>query len=287
MRWLLYGIWVDLAVVLPPLSLVWYHQALLGLRRRRGWPVPERPREGAVTVDLARAAQPLPRLPLPLFLIPLAVSFVPAVWDLARGNPWRLLALDALGPVLTAACVLAARLGYVRPRRRGNPGVDDALGRHRLRTFELRLLCTAWFAALEWLAFLLMRHHLLPGLALSAALLLGELAVAFVWLEMRLRRIRDQLAQAHPDWTAAQGDGHWLWALGFCYEPHTAQSRVAGPAGTGGVLLNLARPAGKAAVALLAALLLSLPLRGVWLLARESAAPASACALCVTDEALP
>ena len=104
---------------------------------------------------------------------------------------------------------------------------------------------------------------LLYGIWVDLAVVLPPLSL--VWYHqalLGLRRIRDQLAQAHPDWTAAQGDGHWLWALGFCYEPHTAQSRVAGPAGTGGVLLNLARPAGKAAVALLAALLLSLPLRG-------------------------
>ena len=272
--WLL---WFDVCIVAPMVPYVRCNRALKTLKRARGWGMLRR--ETAVA-DLSAAAQPEKRLSPVHFLLPLLVSAAPMVWALARGE--ELVGLILLtGPV----CVVLFWLLYRWACRRKAEVVDEdenltaALTRVRRRAWRRCWLWGAWFMALFNAAMLLTFDRPLVGLVLTLALT-AALLIAMVGLEFRLRRLQERLTAHSGEGFYVDEDDKWIWGMFYC-DPNDRHLMVNDRVGMN-VTFNLARRSGRVILGASAALLLLMPLIGVWLM-EEERAPVT---LTLTDTAL-
>ena len=270
-------VWVDLCVVLPVVPYVRCNRALKALKRERGW---SDPRQQQTVADLTVAAQPEKRASPVIFVLALVVSALPVWWALGWGDT-----LEGLILLTGPACVLLFWACYRWAFRQKAEVVDEnedltaALTRLRRRAWRRCWVWGAWFMALFNLALALSFVHPLAGLLLL--LLLAVLLTGFlVGLEFRLRKLQERLtAQSGRDFYVDEDD-KWLWGM-FYYDPNDSHLMVNARVGLNATV-NMARPAGKVIMALTAALLLFMPLVGVWLMGEERA-PVT---LALTDTAL-
>lgn len=268
---LLSALWVDLLVLLSYLAYIRCNRALRALKARRGWE-PTGEQAAGATVDLTAAAQlaePARRLSALGFLVSLAVSAGPTVWELAAGRQDRAL-LMLIGPGLVLLAGLLNRLTFVRRSDLvdDNPDRTMALTRMRRRYRQGRFLALYWYLALAWVGLEVMRYHILAGVA---AILLFSL-VAFlvaVATQVRLYRLQARLTADSGQGYYADRDADWKWGT-FYYNPND-RSRLVNSRTGGGTAFNLARPLGKAALGLAVAVLIGLPLAGVWMAVEERA----------------
>ena len=273
----LWLVWIDVCIVVPMVPYVRCNRALKAVKRARGWGACRR--ETAVA-DLSAAAQPEKRLSPLQFLLPLAVSAIPMVWALARGE--GLVGLILLtGP----ACVLLFWVLYRWAYRRKAEVVDEdetltaALTRVRRRAWRRCWLWGAWFMALFNVAMLITFDRPLLGLALTLVLT-AALVAAMVVLEFRLRRLQERLTARSGEGFYVDEDDKWIWGM-FYYAPNDRHLLVNDRVGMN-VTFNLARRGGQVVMGLAAALLLLMPLIGVWIMTEERA-PVT---LILTDTAL-
>lgn len=270
-------IWLDLCIILPMVPYVRCNRALKALKRARGW---SDPRRRQTVADLTVAAQPEKRASSFTFVLALVVSALPVWWALDR-----LGTTEGLTLITGPACVMLFWACYRWAFRRKAEVVDEnedltaALTRLRRRAWRRCWVWGAWFMALFNLALALSFVQPLVGMALMfllAALLTG----CMVGLEFRLRKLQEKLtAQSGRDFYVDEDD-KWLWGM-FYYDPNDRHLMVNARVGLNATV-NMARPAGKVIMVLTAALLLLMPLVGVWLIGEERA-PVT---LTLTDTAL-
>lgn len=258
-------VWVDLCVILPYLPYVRCNRALRQIKADRGWS-----RQGAgrrVTVDLRSAATPVKELSLGHFLLPTLVALIPCLWCFRQGET-----AFALTLLLNAALTLSCYLFYRYALRRKSEVVDDntdlteVLTRLRRQHWRRLSLWTAWYLAL--LSLCMWGTARRPFLGMCALAVL-TLVLLFLVLrqEFSLRRMQERLTADSGVGEYVDEDDKWLWGL-FYYDPDDSRLIVNNRVG-GNTTVNLARRAGQVLMGLTAALLLLLPLIGVWLVQVE------------------
>ena len=274
----LFLVWTDLCVVLPVVPYVRCNKALKALKRELGW---ENRRRQTAVADLRAAARPEDKKPSArAFALPLVASVLPVWWALGRGE-----SLEGLILLLNPGCVALFWLCWRFAFRRKAEVVDDnedltaALTRLRRRAWRRCWLWGAWFMALFSWTMLLTFDRPLAGLILMLVLSAAMVA-AMVGLEFRLRRLQEKLtADSGRDYYVDEDD-KWLWGM-FYYDPNDSRLVINARVGLN-TTVNLARPVGKVLMAAVAALLLLMPLAGVWVMGEERA-PVT---LTLTDTAL-
>ena len=269
-------VWVDLCIVLPVAPYVKCNKALKALKRERGWSSTRR----QAVADLTMAAQPEKKASPATFVLALVVSALPVWWALGGGDVTEGLAL-LVGP----ACVALFWVCYRWAFRRKAEVVDEdedltaALTRLRRRAWRRCWVWGAWLMALLSWAMLLSFDRPILGLALTL-LLSVVLVAAMVGLEFRLRKLQERLTAGSGRDFYVDEDDKWIWGM-FYYDPDDRHLMVNARVGLN-TTVNMARPAGKVIMLLTAALLLLMPLAGVWLMGEERA-PVT---LTLTDTAL-
>ena len=255
-------VWVLLLCVVPPLPYVWCNRRLRKLKRERGW-MPERPQ--AAVADLSVAAEPVRRVHGLWFLLPAAITLIPAVW---KGDlfAWILCGTFAL-------CVLVFWFSYRWLYRNRAETVDEnrdltaALTRIRRRNWARCWLWCAWLtaayslaagAAAEWRGSWFLALTLLYTFALCLTALHAEFAT---------RRIQEKLTARSGQDFYVDEDDHWICGL-FYYNPDDSRLIINSRVGINSTF-NLARPAAKVIMSAIVLLLLCCPLFGVWMMAEE------------------
>ena len=271
-------VWTDLAIVAPLVVYVRCNRDLRAIKAGRGWGQTTAPQ--TVTVDLSAAVQPAKELSFRHFLPPLVVSAIPvagvwAAWGWVAGVVF----------LVNPLCILLFWLLYRYAFRRksevvdGNTDRTQALTRLRRQYWRRSWLWLSWFMALFALALWGSYYAFLPSFAAIGVLTLGLVAAVF-GLEFRLRRAQEKLTADSGTGFYVDEDEQWIWGLFYC-NPNDRRLVVNDRVG-GNTSVNLARPAGKILMGMVAALLICLPLLGVWLV-EEERAPVE---LALTDEAL-
>lgn len=272
-------VWTDLAIVVPMVVYALCNRDLKRIKARQGWRR-QPDRDGVVTVDLSAAAQPVKSLSIVHFLPPLAVSLAPAIWELAAGD-----ALTGLLLLIFSLCIVLFYLLYRYAFRRRSEVVDEnedltqTLGRLRREYWRRTWLWVSWFMALFSWCMELCFYFPLAGWA-GVAVLTLLMVIACLRLEFGLRRAQEKLTADSGTGFYVDEDEQWIWGLFYC-NPNDRRLVVNDRVG-GNTSVNLARPAGKVLMGAVAALLICLPLLGVWLV-EEERAPVE---LALTDEAL-
>ena len=261
-------VYADLVIVLPLLPYVGCNRDLKALKARRGWRG-ERGERGTVTVDLAAAAQPVKELSFAHFLPPLVLSLAPAVWELAMGE-----AVAGLFMLLFPACIVLFYFLYRYAFRRRSEVVDDdtdlteTLTRLRRQYWRRTWLWVSWSMALFAWCMELAFYFPLAGSAGVGVLILVML-IACLRLEFGLRRAQEKLTAGSGTGWYVDEDDKWLWGL-FYYDPHDRRLMVNDRVGIN-TTVNLARRGGQVIMGLCAALLIFMPLMGVWIMGEEEA----------------
>ena len=249
-------LWIDLLILAEFACTARWNGKLKAVKRARGWTVPT-VRAASVT----GAAEPVKRPGVWWFIAAAVVAAVPAVFD---RDLWPVYLLDG---AMALACWLGAKYLY---RNRAetvdeNEAVTAALTRVRRRAWDRVWLLCAWMLAAVNVA-VWVSEALSPAgggalLLLTVALGLGVCAVA-VALEFRVRHVQEKLTAASGQGFYVDEDDKWLWGQLY-YDPN--DSRVIINARTGvNSTVNLARPGGKAFMVLALALLLALPVMGLF-----------------------
>ena len=259
-------VWVDAAIVAPMVLYALCNRDLKRIKAQRGW---RRLPEATVTVDLTAAAQPGKELNLAHFLPPLAVSLLPVVWELAAGEA-LLGALMLTFPLCVALFYILYRYAF---RRRSevvddNASLTETLTRLRRRYWRRTWLWVSWFMALFAMGMELCFYAPLAGGVFVGVLTLGLMVVCFR-LEFGLRRAQEKLTVSSGTGWYVDADDKWLWGL-FYYDPHDRRIIVNNRVGIN-TTMNLARRGGQAMMGLVAALLIFMPLLGVWIMGEENA----------------
>lgn len=171
-------------------------------------------------------------------------------------------------------CVALFYILYRYAFRRRSEVVDDnaslteTLTRLRRRYWRRTWLWVSWFMALFAMGMELCFYAPLAGGVFVGVLTLGLMVVCFR-LEFGLRRAQEKLTVSSGTGWYVDEDDKWLWGL-FYYDPHDRRIIVNNRVGIN-TTMNLARRGGQAMMGLVAALLIFMPLLGVWIMGEENA----------------
>ena len=274
-------VWLLAALVAPAWVYGRGFAAMKALKRRRGWQTAS---AGQTVVELRPVKLPK-RVKTGWFVPPMILSVLPVISCFAdRWAPgWRsVLAITAGCNLLVTALSLVC-YGMIF-RQRADALDDDldltaALTRVRRYNWTKFWLLASWSTALYSLAVWLCQGDMLWCLVwtfvYSAVLIVGALATEFA-----ARRAQHRLTQGRTGTPAVDEDDLWIWGQ-FYYNPNSNRIMVNERVGMG-MSMNFARPAGKAMAVFSIAVLLAMPLMGVWLMAEEL----SPVRMELTDEAL-
>lgn len=149
-----------------------------------------------------------------------------------------------------------------------NASLTETLTRLRRRYWRRTWLWVSWFMALFAMGMELCFYAPLAGGVFVGVLTLGLMVVCFR-LEFGLRRAQEKLTVSSGTGWYVDEDDKWLWGL-FYYDPHDRRIIVNNRVGIN-TTMNLARRGGQAMMGLVAALLIFMPLLGVWIMGEENA----------------
>ena len=261
-------VWMVAAMVLLCWSYGKANQGLREIKRRRGWLTPA---AGQTVVELQPGKLPKP-VKTGWFVPPMLLSVLPVVscfvdrWNSA----WKTTLAITAGSCLLVTAMSLLFYGLIF-RQRADALDEDrdltaALTRVRRYNWTKFWLMAAWLTALYSLAAWCCQGNwtwylvwtIVYTVVLTAACLTTEFAV---------RRVQRRLTQDRNEKPQVDEDDHWIWGQ-FYYNPNNNRNFVNERVGMG-MSMNLARPAGKAVMGFSAAILLLMPLLGVWLMAEE------------------
>lgn len=255
-------LWIDAICVVFFIPYVRCNKALRRLKEERGWRRTEEAPQ--VIADLKTAAGEMRWLSPWWFLPPFLIALVPLFFEREFWWLWA----------LCAAIVPLSYLCYRYLYRNRAEVVDEnsertmALTRIRRYNWGKFWLVMAWatgiFNALLWLTLEYV------WLCMGVCLLFGVVTVVeAVGIEFRVRRLQEKLTADSGQGFYVDDDDRWLWGA-FYYDPNDC--RVIVNARTGiNTTFNLARRPGQIIALCLAALMLALPLVGVWEMGMERA----------------
>lgn len=261
-------LWLIAALILPFWCFGQAHNRLKALKKARGWYIPG---QGRTVVQLP-PAKPMKRLPTLWFLPPVLLSALPLI-SLAF-DPWNAEEAMALG-LTVGMCVLvtAMSLGFYPLvfRQRldaldADTNLTAALTRVRrynwTKCWLLMSYMTAAYSLAVWATGADMVWYMIWTGLYTVGLLIASLQTEFA-----ARRAQRRLTLGRTEMPLVDEDDYWIWGM-FYYNPHNTHLMVNERVGMG-MSMNLARPAAKWLMGITAAILLLMPLLGVWMMLEE------------------
>lgn len=255
-------LWVEAICVIFFIPYVRCNKALRRLKEARYWR--QREEVPQVVTDLQAAAEEIRWLSPWWFLPPFLIALIPLFFEPDVWWAWTVCA------VMVPVFYLCYRWLY-----RNRAEVVDADSQRTMALTRIRRynwgkfwLVMAWatgiFNALLWLTL----NHV--WLCMGVCLLYGLITVAeAVSIELRVRRLQEKLTADSGRGYYVDDDDRWLWGA-FYYNPDDC--RVIVNARTGiNATFNLAKRPGQIIALFLAAMMLALPLVGVWEMRMERA----------------
>ena len=148
-----------------------------------------------------------------------------------------------------------------------NPDLTAALTRLRRYQWGRCWLGLAWLSGLFYLLLWLLLDTTWPLLAVIGGYTVGVVLLA-VGTEFRVRRLQETLTADSGRGFYVDEDDRWIWGI-FYYNPNDSRLMINARTGMN-TTFNLARRSGQVIMGLTAAVMLCLPLIGVWLMLEEN-----------------
>lgn len=247
-----------------------YNGRLRALKKQEGWATPY---TGAVVADLGAKPEELGR-PLSkwLFIPPFLVSLLPCVPALLSENEGERWGGLILGLTFALCCLMSLFFYPLIFRQRpdvvdSDSRVNAALTRVRRYNWGKTWIAMSWLSALLALGFWLLRESAFWLMLLTLAYTAGMLYFA-LRAEFAVRRAQERLPRESGARDYVDEDRFWLWGLFYC-NPDDRRTLVSDRTGMG-MGMNLAKPAGKITMGLVALILvIGVPLAALWLIAMD------------------
>ena len=244
-----------LAIFVPYFFYVRANRRLAALKKAEGWSVPY---TGAVVVDLKAAAEPMPALKRRAFLPPVIIALVPlviALFSSDEGTRWGAVIMFGATAFIGLVCMLLYPLIL---RQRGDvagpdSGKNAALTRVRRYNYGKMLLGTSYLTAIFMLGYWLLQDSALWTMVLTVADMFVLIGFCLV-TEFSVRRVQERLTRDEPGYV--DEDDLWIWGM-FYNNPNDRHLFINDRTGSG-MGVNIGRPAGKAFMAVTAAMLAGL-----------------------------
>ena len=247
----LWGFWVLLMLVLPHVPFVRCNRDLHVIKRERGW----KPMQNH-TLRIDTAAIPSDKLLSPWAFAPaLLLSLLPLAWE---PGFWM---VNIISVLLTLGCWAGYRWLY-RGRSETvdeNADLTRTLNRVRRQGWGHVWLLCAYLVAGTVMTMTLVPNR--PALSMGLLCLMSVVVVGeSMRTEFKLRHLQEKLtADSGKSWYMDEDD-KWIWGL-FYYNPNDSRFAVNVRVGVN-TTVNLAHPAGKVMMVLVALLLLAMPFMG-------------------------
>lgn len=264
-------IWM-LAAMAPSFVLfARYNGRLRALKAENGWLSPYG--GTIVAADLGAKPEELGR-PLSkwLFIPPFLVSLLPCVPALLSENEGERWGGLILGLTFALCCLMSLFFYPLIFRQRpdvvdSDSRVNAALTRVRRYNWGKTWIAMSRLSALLALGFWLLRESAFWLMLLTLAYTAGMLYFA-LRAEFAVRRAQERLPRESGARDYVDEDRFWLWGLFYC-NPDDRRTLVSDRTGMG-MGMNLAKPAGKITMGLVALILvIGVPLAALWLIAMD------------------
>ena len=262
-------IWLIGVIFLPYILFAKANSALKKLKQDRGWRTTAGSRH---TVAAMPPATPPKRLSAAFFLPPVLLSAAPVLSVLKGegGQPWNMVLLITVGCCLLVTVLSLAIYPLVFRQRLDALDEDETLtaALTRIRRYNWTKCwlamswCTGVYSLIVWGCRGSMAWYLIWTTVYSLALLGISLQTEFA-----ARRAQRTLTLDRQEAPLVDEDDRWIWGILY-YNPDDNHTFVNERVGMG-MSMNLARPAGKWMMGISLAIILAMPLLGVWLMVEE------------------
>lgn len=243
-------------------------EGLKAIKQRRGW---QTAAAGQAVAELRPVKLPK-KLKTGWFVPPMVLSVLPVVSCVLDdwGEAWNVLLAVTAGCNLLITAMSLVFYGLIFRQRKDILDEDleltEALTRVRRYNWTKSWLLVSWTTAFYSLAVWFCQGNETWYFVWTGVYCVVLVAVGLL-TEFATRRAQQRLTQDRTQQPMVDEDDLWIWGQ-FYYNPNSNRIMINERVGMG-MSMNYAHPFGKAMAVLCIAVLLALPLLGVWLMAEE------------------